>query len=497
MGNETSGASETKGKKEQDTSKKPINTKQPGAKAEAKPKDKSTDDDEKKEPHKGDKTPLDVAFVLDCTGSMNSYIQSCKDNIIAISSKISKEVDNCDVQFALVSYRDIPPQDKTFVTKILNFTPIPFKIQIELQQISASGGGDQPEALTSALYACHKQLEWRNPSIKIIIVITDAPPHGLETHVEDGFPDGDPDTFNTDGDKEGASKDSGAKTYLNIIQIIQDIRNDLKAAIYSVACEPDLSCNNDYANDFMQYIAQYTKGKFLPLSSAKLLPDVIVGSVKQQMRLDDLTNRLDEEIKKIKLEHGDDISSEELNKILMVKLKDEGVKKKEISIGTLYRNERSRENIELLMNEQRIKSLADFKAQCKKLPRIKRSDFRHIDKGKKNVKAYTPPAKKGTRKYYSESDSVEYDSCAETDEDDDDDEGILNELIGATAVLDCMPSKEADDDLGTKMKRIERMEFDNDLSESDCSQHYYSRSASLSEGYMNDVLERINVKSEK
>eukprot|EP00483_Globobulimina_turgida_P010797 UN10818 len=224
--------------------------------------------DDEKEEKKQDKTPLDVAFVLDCTGSMNSYIQSCKDNIISIANKISKEVENCEVDFALVSYRDISPQDKTFITKILNFTPIPFKIQIELEQISATGGGDQPEALTSALYDCYKSLKWRNNSIKIIIVITDAPPHGLEKNVKDGFPDGDPDTFNIiniEDEKEGDDDDSGAKTknFLNVIEIVQAIRNELGAVIYSVACEPDLSCNNDFANDFMQYIAQYTKGKFL------------------------------------------------------------------------------------------------------------------------------------------------------------------------------------------------------------------------------------------
>eukprot|EP01084_Bolivina_argentea_P130504 230371_1 len=352
-------------------------------------KSKSNDDEKQPGSNKstGPKTPLDVAFVLDCTGSMNSYIQSCKDNIISISTKISQEVENCDVQFALVSYRDIPPQDRTFVTKKLDFTPIPFKIQIELEQTSATGGGDQPEALTSALYDCHKNLSWRDKAIKIIIVITDAPPHGLETHVQDGFPQGDLDTFNIQQDNEGDEKDSGGKNYLNIIEIIQSIRDELKAAIYSVACEPDLSCNNDFANDFMQYIAEYTKGKFLPLSSAKLLPDVIVGSVKQQINLNNLTYKLDEEIEKIKAKHGNDISSNEINKIIMQKWKNEGIKKKEISIGTLYRNKRSKYNINLLMNEQKIKSLKDFKTNCKIFPRLKESDFRHLNVDKyKNSK---------------------------------------------------------------------------------------------------------------
>eukprot|EP01083_Nonionella_stella_P231944 818664_1 len=150
--------------------------------------------DDTKDDTKEEKTTLDVAFVLDCTASMSSYIQSCKDNIISISSRLSKEVQDCDVQFALVLYRDIPPQDETFITKLLNFTTLPIKIQLELEEISARGGGDGPESLTSALYTCHKNLNWRNNSIKIIIIITDAPPHGIETICPDGFEHGDPDT---------------------------------------------------------------------------------------------------------------------------------------------------------------------------------------------------------------------------------------------------------------------------------------------------------------
>merc|ERR1719461_1682344 len=338
---------------------------------------KESNEEEKKEENSNvPPSLLDVAFVLDCTGSMASYIQSCKDNILSISNKISNEVENCNVQFGLVMYRDIPPQDSTFVTKKVDFTPIPFKIQIELENVSASGGGDCPECLTSALYDCQNNLSWREQSIKVIIVITDAPPHGLETNVNDGFPDGDPDTFNNEeGDSESAST-------LNVIDIVQSIRDKLKAAIYSVACEPDLSCNSDFAQDFMRYMSEYTKGKFMPLSSAKLLPEVIVGSVKQQINLNHLKNNLEEEIKKIKTEHGEDISQDKLNKIIMQKWKDAGVKKKEISIGTLYRKERSRENIELLMNAQKIKSLKDFKAHAKMLGRLNRSDFRHLDTGK-------------------------------------------------------------------------------------------------------------------
>eukprot|EP01084_Bolivina_argentea_P130507 230375_1 len=377
---------------EMDTSSNPMSNNIDQNDNEEKKAPNHTDKDIQDTEHKPEHKPfVDIAFVLDCTGSMSSYIQSCKDNINQISSTINKETNNeYNINFGLILYRDIPPQDKTFITKRIPFTPIPLKIQLELSKTRASGGGDSPEALTSALYDCYKNLKWRENSIKVIVVITDAPPHGLEQHIQDGFPNGDPDTFNIEKDSEVQQEgvnDADNKTFLNVIDIVKSIRDELNGSIYSVACEPGLSCNTDFANDFMQYIAQYTNGKFLPLSSATLLPDVIVGSVKQQINLNNLTYKLDEEIEKIKAKHGNDISSNEINKIIMQKWKNEGIKKKEISIGTLYRNKRSKYNINLLMNEQKIKSLKDFKTNCKIFPRLKESDFRHLNVDKyKNSK---------------------------------------------------------------------------------------------------------------
>ena len=152
---------------------------------------------------------------------------------------------------------------------------------------------------------------------------------------------------------------------LNMINIIQLIRNKLKASIYSVICEPTISCDFDFAHDFYSYIAETTNGKFLPLSKAELLPDVIVGSVKQQISVRNLSKQLEEEIAEIKREHNDNISKEELNKLIKAKWKNKHIKKKDISIGTLYRKERPRDNIELLHNQQKIQTLADFKKHAK------------------------------------------------------------------------------------------------------------------------------------
>ena len=59
-----------------------------------------------------------------------------------------------------------------------------------LEQCQAAGGGDGPEAVADGLHAVLK-LSWRNESTKICVLISDAPPHGLNPS-GDGFPNGCP-----------------------------------------------------------------------------------------------------------------------------------------------------------------------------------------------------------------------------------------------------------------------------------------------------------------
>ena len=52
---------------------------------------------------------LDLAFAMDCTSSMGSYIKSATDNIrIIIDEVVSKET--VTIRLALIEYRDHPPQ---------------------------------------------------------------------------------------------------------------------------------------------------------------------------------------------------------------------------------------------------------------------------------------------------------------------------------------------------------------------------------------------------
>jgi hypothetical protein len=53
------------------------------------------------------------------------------------------------------------------------------KTKKTISNANASGGGDCPEAVCCGLYDCLDKLSWRDEAVKCVILIADAPPHGL------------------------------------------------------------------------------------------------------------------------------------------------------------------------------------------------------------------------------------------------------------------------------------------------------------------------------
>jgi len=104
-------------------------------------------------------THLDIVFVLDTTGSMSSYIKQTK---LIIESTIKKYQERAqDVKFGIVAYRDFPPEDTSYITKILQLSDASIALGF-LKELNAEGGGDTPEAVLKALYDASTNIEWRN-----------------------------------------------------------------------------------------------------------------------------------------------------------------------------------------------------------------------------------------------------------------------------------------------------------------------------------------------
>jgi hypothetical protein len=87
-----------------------------------------------------------------------------------------------------------------------------------LDNCQAVGGGDVPEAVADALDAVLK-LSWRVKSTKICVLISDAPPHGL--------------------DQEGDTFPNGCPAGLDPARIVREMAEE-HITLYSVGVEPPI-----------------------------------------------------------------------------------------------------------------------------------------------------------------------------------------------------------------------------------------------------------------
>src|SRR5712671_7973185 len=119
---------------------------------------------------------VEVAFVLDTTGSMGPLIEGAKRKIWSIATSIIDCSPDAEIRMGLVAYRDI---GDIYVTKKLDLTTDIQDLYGELLHFKAQGGGDWPESVNEALYVAVTKLSWsqgRNTT-RIIFLVGDAPPH--------------------------------------------------------------------------------------------------------------------------------------------------------------------------------------------------------------------------------------------------------------------------------------------------------------------------------
>jgi hypothetical protein len=116
---------------------------------------------------------LDIAIVLDTTGSMGDELTYLKSEVGAISKTIAANFPNADQRWGLVAYKD---EGDVYVTKSFEFATIG-AFQTSLGGLTAGGGGDIPEAPEQGLAAGAK-LAWRGGNTaRLMFWIGDASHH--------------------------------------------------------------------------------------------------------------------------------------------------------------------------------------------------------------------------------------------------------------------------------------------------------------------------------
>lgn len=118
---------------------------------------------------------IDIAFMVDATGSMGDELEYLKEELTDVISKVRRKNQGVTVNMGAVFYRD---NGEDYVTKVSDFsTDIDDTVDFIKEQ-SAEAGGDFPEAVETALDKSINDLEWsENATSRILFMVLDAPPH--------------------------------------------------------------------------------------------------------------------------------------------------------------------------------------------------------------------------------------------------------------------------------------------------------------------------------
>lgn len=118
---------------------------------------------------------IDVAFMVDATGSMGDEIDYLKEELSDVISKVKDQNQNAKINMGAVFYRD---KNEEYVTKVSDFSSNINTTVSFIKEQSAAGGGDFPEAVETALDKSINTLQWSgNATSRILFLVLDAPPH--------------------------------------------------------------------------------------------------------------------------------------------------------------------------------------------------------------------------------------------------------------------------------------------------------------------------------
>ena len=100
---------------------------------------------------------VDICFMVDCTGSMSSYINEAKTVVHRVVEKLSKKFQDLKLRCAFVGYRD--HCDHGDRVEVMRFTSDKDAFKARVTSVNATGGGDEAEDIFGGLEEVNK-LEW-------------------------------------------------------------------------------------------------------------------------------------------------------------------------------------------------------------------------------------------------------------------------------------------------------------------------------------------------
>ena len=121
---------------------------------------------------------LELMFVVDTTGSMGDELEFLKAEMVNVLDQVRRDNANIPTRLSVNVYRDLSDD---YVVRSTPFDNNFQKVQTFLEQQSANGGGDFPEAVELALDDALNKHDWNlEARARLLFLVLDAPPHNTE-----------------------------------------------------------------------------------------------------------------------------------------------------------------------------------------------------------------------------------------------------------------------------------------------------------------------------
>ncbi len=118
---------------------------------------------------------VEISFVVDATGSMGDELEFLKTELLDVIDRVKVDNPNVQMYTSSVFYRD---EGDEYVTRVSAFTDNVEQTINFIKDQRASGGGDYPEAVHTALDKAINELQWAySARTRLLFLVLDAPPH--------------------------------------------------------------------------------------------------------------------------------------------------------------------------------------------------------------------------------------------------------------------------------------------------------------------------------
>ncbi|MHA1952739.1 MAG: vWA domain-containing protein [Candidatus Heimdallarchaeaceae archaeon] len=210
--------------------------------------------------------PIDVAIVLDISGSMQDEIDVLKADLIAVVEELEETVP--DIRIGLVFFGgnyDIPLQNPYNNPTLVHDLTEDVQHIVDVLSVTEAAGGYEPWG--DALWVSQHNLSWREDSVKLLTLITDEPCDTGEI-VGVGTVEGPPNSLNSDYDGP----------------LLYELFSNFSEEGF-IICSIVASSSNDLTIEQLHSAAFMTGGTYIRLGEGDLqtddLPDVIGELVEQ------------------------------------------------------------------------------------------------------------------------------------------------------------------------------------------------------------------------